>query len=384
MLTNPFTPVFGGKPEVFFGRKELLAQFRTALVDPSSENRALFVTGTRGSGKTALLERLSQLARAVQWRVIDLGPDRAVHTLVRELAGFDEETRSLSPQVSVSVLGSGGSFGGVATSKTDRIDEADLTRVLLRACEQHPKGIMVNVDEIQKVPEDDVSLICNAFQMASRKGYDVILVVAGLPYAHDEIIHYKGCTYMRRARHAELGLLSWDDSIAAIRSAFAANRGLDAEESVVEQLVQASYGHPYMLQLLGYYLIVTLNENGAAAGHHVSAAEAHVATNRAICAYEARALQPLMSELSGAERAYLLALSHILDDDRVGKTSEVAFHLGKKPNAVTYLRDSLLRNGIVITAGRGLLMFNVPYLAGYVQKRESEPSNLQLVRQWRV
>lgn len=33
------------------------------------------------------------------------------------------------------------------------------------------------------------------------------LVVAGLPYAYDDVIHHDGCTYMRRCAHEELGLL---------------------------------------------------------------------------------------------------------------------------------------------------------------------------------
>ena len=57
MFENPFVPVFGGKPDFFFGRKELLNRFTFALVDRGSEDRALFITGNRGCGKTALLEQ---------------------------------------------------------------------------------------------------------------------------------------------------------------------------------------------------------------------------------------------------------------------------------------------------------------------------------------
>lgn len=48
MFENPFVPVFGGKPDFFFGRKELLNRFTFALVDRGSEDRALFITGNRG------------------------------------------------------------------------------------------------------------------------------------------------------------------------------------------------------------------------------------------------------------------------------------------------------------------------------------------------
>lgn len=55
MFSNPFTPIFGGRPDFFFGRKAVLTRFDAAMVDQGSEDRVLFVTGNRGCGKTALL-----------------------------------------------------------------------------------------------------------------------------------------------------------------------------------------------------------------------------------------------------------------------------------------------------------------------------------------
>ena len=54
MFKNPFSPIFGGKPGVFFGREKILNLFDHAMIDAGSDDRAMFITGTRGSGKTAL------------------------------------------------------------------------------------------------------------------------------------------------------------------------------------------------------------------------------------------------------------------------------------------------------------------------------------------
>lgn len=215
MINNPFSPVFGGKPKLFFGRKRILSRFERVLQDEGSEDRALFVTGTHGSGKTALIEQLSLRAKRKGWLVIDLGPEDTVRTLARRLAGHDEETRTVDPQLSVSILGSGGSIGGVSTARTTRVERGDLDLLLIETCSNVDKGVMVTVDEIQKLSEDDVSAISNAFQMASRKGMDAILVVAGLPFSHDEVIRYEGCTFMRRAVHERLSLLDRSEVIAA-------------------------------------------------------------------------------------------------------------------------------------------------------------------------
>ena len=118
MFHNPFTPVFGGKPQLFFGRREMLSRFDLALADAGSEDRALFITGTRGSGKTALIEQLSMKANARGYRVIDLGPDDTAEVLVRSLVRHESVTRTVSPQASVSILGTGGSVSAGSVSKT--------------------------------------------------------------------------------------------------------------------------------------------------------------------------------------------------------------------------------------------------------------------------
>ncbi len=40
MFTNPFSPIFGGKPGVFFGRERILELFDHAMIDTGSDDRA--------------------------------------------------------------------------------------------------------------------------------------------------------------------------------------------------------------------------------------------------------------------------------------------------------------------------------------------------------
>lgn len=385
MFSNPFSPVFGGRPTVFFGRADLRRSFRLALIDPSSEDRALFITGTRGSGKTTLVELFSGMASDAGWKTVDLGPDHTVRSMLRELTTYDEKTTAVNPQVSLSVLGSGGSVAGISTSKTRRLDEADLTAVLLEACKEHPKGIFVSIDEIQKVSESDVSTICNAFQLALRKGHNVILVLAGLPYAHETIIRYEGCTFMRRARHVELTLLSREETLKALDDALRTRtNGLVIDDSELERLVEASYGHPYMLQLLGYYLVVTINAAEPKRTHNVSPDETSEAIDLAQDAYKTRALRPLVAELKPDELRYLQALASVLDNNRMGTTSKVTAAIEVDAGKASYLRKSLIDHGIIISAGYGKLMFNIPYLASHLQDEESAGSQLARVREWQL
>lgn len=383
MIDNPFTPVFGGKPNFFFGREEILSRFERALRDGGSEDRALFITGTRGSGKTALLEQLSLRGRDRGWNTIDLGPENTLRALVRRLAGHDEETRTVDPRVSVSILGSGGSVGGVATSKTKRVDESDLDLLLIDACERSQNGVMVSIDEVQKLAERDISAISNAFQMASRKGCDAILVIAGLPFSHDAIIAYRGCTFMRRAVHEKIGLLSREEVHAAFSSALD-DTGIRLSDGVLDTLTDESKGHPYMVQLIGYYLVEHVNARNQAEARNVTDADAEIACSMAQDAYRARALRPMVEELTKGEQAYLRSMALSLDDQRTATSSAVAEGLGKSLKQASPVRDKLLKSGLIVAAGKGQLMFAIPYLADYLMEDRPADSEVDRLRAWQV
>ena len=362
----------------------MLRRFDVALIDKGSESRAIFITGTRGSGKTALVEQLSQKAERAGWRSIDLGPDHTATALTRALVRADSTTKTIAPQMSVSVMGIGGGVGGISTSKTITYSADDLQVLLVEACTHEKHGLFVSIDEAQKVPLDDLSLICGAFQMASRKGGDVILVMAGLPYAYDSVIHHEGCTFMRRAVHERLVLLTRDVARQAFVEAFERIDGLDADSDCIDLLVAQSLGHPYMVQLLGYYLVTLLNDDGAGYGYVATRKDAERTTPLALTAYESRALRPLVDELTASERAYLVAMTAVMEGNHVASTADVARALHKKGSQLSRTRDSLLRNGIVIALERGKIRFNVAYLRDYLSKSHEAGDEAALAEAWDI
>lgn len=384
MFSNPFTPIFGGKPDVFFGREKILQLFEHAMIDAGSDDRAIFITGTRGSGKTALLEQLSIRATDKKRKVIDLGPENTISQLIYTLTGYNEITKTVSPQANVNVLGIGGSISGGSVSKTERVGRDNLQTLLMDACAHYKKGILVTVDEIQKVPIEDVSLLCNAFQMASRKGFDIMLVVAGLPYSYSNVIKHEGCTYLRRATHEELGLFTWEETDDSFTSIFSKIKGLTVGRDIIEELNEASFGHPYLMQLLGYHLIMHINEHSSGKQHRVTSEETQSAISNARFAYEQRALKPLLGELPESDKAYLFKMSECLDSERLADSSEVARRLGTTVGKVSKQRGHLIDHGIIASPERGKVMFCIPYLADYIKQEEDTPDAITVARQRRV
>ncbi|WP_165173183.1 AAA family ATPase [Adlercreutzia sp. ZJ242] len=384
MFKNPFTPIFGGKPDFFFGRKSILARFDAALIDRGSEDRVLFITGSRGCGKTALLEQLSLRARAAEWKTVDVNSESPVDTLVRQLVRHDETTKTLEPELEVSLWGTGGRLKGGSVSSTTRYSASDLEILFIESCEKERKGIFVSIDEVQKVAPDDMAAICGAFQMASRKGHDVALAIAGLPYAHDQIIHHEGCTYMRRSVHEKLGLLTPEEVSDAFGEAIGGVKGLSAQDEALLLLQAKSLGHPYVMQLLGYYLVAYVNEHVSDRRYDVTGDDVAESAPFALAAYERRALAPIVDALAPAERDYLRSMAESIDEDHVAKSAKIAERLGKSASQLSRARQKLLREGIIVAAGRGKLMFNIPYLRRYVVQDHAERDDVELVRLWRL
>ena len=384
MFANPFSPIFGGRPEVFFGRDKILNLFDLAMIDSGSDNRAMFITGTRGSGKTALLEQLSIKAGSKKRIVIDLGPEDTISQLVRELADYDETTKTIHPQASVNIFGFGGSISAGSVSKTRHIGRESLQSLLLKTCSKSKNGILVTVDEVQKVPVDDISSLCNAFQMASRKGYDIMLAVAGLPYAYTTITRHEGCTYLRRGSHEELGLFTWEETADAFRKVFSSIDGLVIDDAILDKMNQSSFGHPYIMQLIGYHLILQVNSGDHAKKHKVTSSEVCAAINNALLTYEKRALTPLIEELPDSEKKYLTQMSKCLDNYRLARTSEIAGGLGMPQNKLSKTRAYLIDHGIIAAPEHGKVMFCIPYLADYMQKEINISNAIEIARQRKV
>lgn len=389
-ITNPFTPVFGGKPDCFFGRDDILGRFDTALIDRGSDHRALFITGSRGYGKTALIEQFSQRARVAGWTAIDVGPNDPIGNLMHYLAPFDETTRAFDPEVEVSVFGSGGKLKVGSQSKSMHLSRDDFEYLFLEMCKRPGCKLFVSIDEIQKVPLDDISLVCGAFQMASRKGCDVVLAIAGLPYAYDRVIHHDGCTFMRRAVHYELGPLMPHDVETAFVETFSELKRFHVKPEALAELVRASKGHPYMMQLEGFYAVERVNAllaegTGRRAGT-LEPDDAALVVDRARATYCSRALAPLVEELSSGEHAYVTAMARCLDERRIAHTGDIARELGKPANQTSQTRRRLLDDGIVIAPSRGELMFFIPYLADYLleEGRAEKPALLETIAAWQL
>lgn len=78
--------------------------------------------------------------------------------------------------------------------------------------------------------------------------------MAGLPHAVSSVLNDKVLTFLNRATKVELGLISTNLIRAYYEQAF---KSVDIEisDDILDRAALASRGFPYLMQLIGYYLI---------------------------------------------------------------------------------------------------------------------------------
>ena len=138
------------------------------------------------------------------------------------------------------------------------------------------------------------------------------------------------------------------------------------------------------MQLLGYHLVMHINDHVTGSKHRVTMDEALVTIANARFAYEQRALKPLLEELPESDKKYLVKMSECLDADRLADTAEIARRMNVSLNKISKPRGHLIDHGIIASPERGKVMFCIPYLADFVKKEEGTPDAIMIARERRV
>jgi len=378
--SNVFTPAFGGLPQLFFGRQKELEFARNALDNANSPHRAFFITGNRGCGKTTLLEKISQISTRQGWLAIDVHSTHASQAIIEALAGGTQETTEKSVKPSAM----GVSVGGMSSSTTIEYSQASLGRLLIERCNALAvhKGVLITVDEIQKVPEDDAENLCAAVQLALRKGLPVMLALAGLPGAKEKVSAYPGCTFMQRSFDMRIGCMEVDETLEAFRYAFRKMPKYTITDDAIWELGLFSQGYPYLMQLLGYYVTERAAERLIAGRATIETAHVNEVEEIALAAYRENVLSPILSSLSARLGDYLRAMCEVADEHGRVSTGAVARYLGKEQSEVSSYRQRLINRRLIEPDGQGYARFTLPHADAYYRDSSMVFEQKEPAQQW--
>lgn len=355
-----FQPTFGNRPEQYIGRDGVIGQFMAGLKEPiGSRNRCTLFLGQRGMGKTALLLELSDRASKEDYVVARVTAHEGMSQAIIEqfqLNGskyFNDEKRKLTG-MAAGVLGF--SFGLTFSDAAERqYGFRSKMSLLCDKLAEKDKGALILIDEVRTSAA--MREVAAAYQELVGDRKNVAIAMAGLPHAVSNLLNDSVLTFLNRATRVELGLISTNLIRAYYERAFKSIK-IEASNEILDRAALSTRGFPYLMQLIGYYVIQYTPERGVVTDSIMDKAE-----KAAMGDMEKNVFEPILNPLSDNDKIFLKALA------RCGgtvTTAKLQAELGREGPAIQPYRKRLIEAGVIEAPRRGELVFAVPYLAEYL------------------
>jgi hypothetical protein len=361
-IQRMFKPTFGNRPEQYIGRDGVIEQFMEGLSEPvGSRNRCTLFLGQRGMGKTALLLELSDRASKAGYVVARVTAHEGMPKAIIEqfqLNGsqyFKDEKRKVTG-VTAGVLGF--SFGLTFSEAAER--QYGFRSKMSLLCDKFAekgKGALILIDEVRTSAA--MREVAAAYQELVGDQKNIAIAMAGLPHAVSSVLNDSVLTFLNRATKVELGTISTNLISAYYEQSFR-TIGITASDEIVDRAALSTRGIPYLMQLIGYYILQYTPEKGKVTNAIMEKAE-----KAAMEDMEDNVFKPILAPLSDNDKVFLKALAQC---GGTVTTTNLQDALGKNGPAIQPYRKRLIEAGIIEAPRRGELVFAVPYLPEYILK----------------
>ena len=346
MSHNPFKPGAGHTPPMLIGREKELEDF-TAGIDkgPGASSRLMLITGPRGVGKTVLLTEFANAAERHGWEIIRESASKGL--LARLLIRLQPDSiRESNPNFNAS-------------------DFTDAMRRNLAELEEQRLGLLLEIDEVQAVDKDDMEVISHTIQEMTGESRNYALVYAGLPSMYSRWINNESATFLRNAETHWLDDVPLSEVLAAFSKTFH-DSGMRLSDMPLRMATEATYGYPYMIQLVGYY-IWSAAQHSHSDMPEVDEPDARKGIAKALSRLYATVHEPELQFLPAIDKAYLLAMAQ---DDGPSSTSSISERLDGNASA-DLSRKRLMDGQVIKDFGSDRVDFIIPYMREYLRENET-------------
>ena len=359
-IQSLFQPTFGNRPDQYIGRDGVINQFMRGLSEPvGSHNRCTLFLGQRGMGKTALLLELGDRASKAGYVVARVTAHEGMPSAIIEqfqLNGsqyFKDEKRKITG-VSAGALGF--SFGLTFSEAAER--QYGFRAKMSLLCDklaEKGKGALILIDEVRTSAA--MREVAASYQELVGDRKNIAIAMAGLPHAVSSVLNDSVLTFLNRAMKVELGLISTQLIRAYFERAFK-SIGIDISDEILDRAALSTRGFPYLMQLIGYYVIQYTQKGTAVTDKIMDKVE-----KAAMRDMEDNVFKPILAPLSDNDKIFLKALAQCGGN---ATTSKLQAMLGKKGPAMQPYRKRLIEAGVIEAPRRGELMIAVPYLSEFM------------------
>jgi len=361
-IENPFSPTFGNRPSQIIGREESIRLFSAGLQGrPGHPNRAMLFSGQRGMGKTALLLELAALSERHDFIPVRVTANqRMLDNIIEKIQrlGAQFVSKKVKPVKSISAGALGFSIGLTFSDEVQKNYGFNTKLALL--CDElakHDKGILFLVDEVQSTSEEMRELACG-YQELVGDSANIAIAMAGLPTAISSVLSDDVLTFLNRAYKVHLEMLSLNDISNYFHTTFK-ELGISIDAKQTEQAAIATRGYPYLLQLIGFYLVEL-----ARSDLKITSDTLELAINNSKRDMIENTFAPVLKPLSAKEREFIQAMS---TDKAVSSISDLKERLKATASHVQAYKTRLIEAEIIASPSRGQLEFLIPYLGEHLR-----------------
>ena len=383
-LRNPFTPGAGALPPELAGRSTIIEDGRVLAGRTllGRYEKSLLLIGLRGAGKTVLLKHLAENARnagvvpvVIEVRNAESDFEELALRVKEALCTIDFASRVKgSVNRAFSILRNFvktfslniGDFGieietvsGVASSGKMELDLSEVLLACARAAKESGKSIGLYVDELQNLQIEAMRGVIVALHFAAQESLPLYLVGSGLPSIRALV--GKSKTYAERMfNYAEIGALSKEDVDLAITAPLN-NNGLDIEPDAISEVFENTRGYPYFLQEYGYQIWI------AAEDSPITADDVRRIVPDVRRRLDANFFDVRFDRISNREKEFLRMMADFPQEKAV-PVSELAERMGRPLSAISPVRASLIKKGMVYSPEYGGIAYTVPMFADYMKR----------------
>lgn len=360
---NPFDPSFGTPPPQI-----ILPNYQSDFESPASvaqaiayddPNRVIFITGLRGSGKTALLTQIEQqVMKLTNTYVVEIDNNqRMVQNFGHNLKNLFKVHALTDKLSSISVMGFGLSFSKNYEDYTTQ----DIENFMTVLTKLH-KRVVIFIDEFNH--KENTREFIQLLQNLKRHNLNFYLVADGLPKMIYDIEHDQTLTFLKRARHIQTTMLNLNEIEMEYQ------KHLDFDPGVTHQIAQLTGGYSFGFQLLGYKLWNATN---------ISQQPTNQQTFDAIRPLYVQDLfkqsyDIIFDNLSNHDREYLVGTANNMTTTQIASLMDYQKSPKQQQNYVNQYRRRMIQQDLVSPAGNGKVKFKLPLFKEYLADTQDPDS----------
>ena len=339
-MENPFRPGTASVPPLLAGRDRILNPVDTALASHGNNYGSFFVVhGSRGLGKTSILNEVKRRAEVAEWSAVAYEVRRGepvLRPLIDQLGTLGGLPRRVTSKLRATRAAWSEQEQTVDLKmyrRTARRDQKELpiTDQFVDAVESvvehlssRSEGLLLTLDEVQNADPGELSILGPTVQRLNNRGdQSVMIALAGLSSVPSHLS--QAFTYSERWVFHPLGNLSQQAAALAL-SVPAEKSGKAFTAKSLELAAQASGGYPFAVQLVGF------NVWNAAAGSSIGVDDVRHASEELSEQLATGLYSQRWSAASPLHKAYLAAAAHA--SSAQAAVAEICAALRRDPVAV--------------------------------------------------